>query len=78
MEQEKFKKKVFKWLEAEGFAVLGTWGIENTEQEDTVRVSVRIKIQNIDVIGYAFTENKEETIMTAVLGINNQLVRKLQ
>jgi len=77
MKQEEFKNKVSEWLKTEGNCVLGTWGIEPIEQEDAVRISVRITIQNINIVGYSITENKEETIMTAVLGMNDQLVRKL-
>ena len=69
--------RLAEWLEAEGLAVSGIWDLENTEDENTVNVSVRIKIQSIDVVGHALTENKEETIRTTVLNINDQLISKI-
>ena len=69
--------RLAEWLEAEGLAVSGIWDLENTVDENTVNVSVRIKIQSIDVVGHALTENKEETIRTTVLNINDQLISKI-
>lgn len=77
MNREEFKMRLAEWLEAEGLAVSGIWDLENTEDENTVNVSVRIKIQSIDVVGHALTENKEETIRTTVLNINDQLISKI-
>lgn len=77
MDQKEFKMKLAKWLEEKGLAVLGVWDIENIEDENIVKVSVRIKIQGIDVVGLSLTENKEETIKTTVLNINDQLISKI-
>lgn len=77
MNREEFKMRLAEWLEAEGLAVSGIWDLENTEDENTVNVSVRIKIQSIDIVGHALTENKEETIRTTVLNINDQLISKI-
>ena len=77
MNREEFKMRLAEWLEAEGLAVSGIWDLENTVDENTVNVSVRIKIQSIDVVGHALTENKEETIRTTVLNINDQLISKI-
>ncbi len=77
MNNKEFKEKIAKWLEEEGLCVLGTWDIEEIDEFDMTCVSVKIKINNIDVFGRSYTQNKEETIRTAVLSLNDQLLSKI-
>ena len=75
MNNSEFKKKLVKWLENEGLIVLGEWDIEETI--DSVKIMAKIKIDGEENKGCSITENKEETIETAVLALNDQLINKL-
>lgn len=75
MKKSEFKKKLVKWLENEGLIVLGEWDIE--EANDSVKIMAKIKIDGEENKGCSITENKEETIETAVLALNDRLINKL-
>lgn len=75
MNKSEFKKKLVKWLENEGLIVLGEWDIEETN--DSVKIMTKIKIDGEENKGCSVTENKEETIETAVLALNDKLMSKL-
>lgn len=75
MNKSELKKKLVKWLENEGLIVLGEWDIEETN--DSVKIMAKIKIDGEENKGFSITENKEETIETAVLALNDQLISKL-
>ncbi len=75
MEKIEFRKKVAKWLEKEGLCIIGDWEIE--EIDDSDRIVVKIKINGNDKKSVSITENKEETIETAVLALNDLLINKL-
>jgi hypothetical protein len=77
MNNKEFNEKISKWLEEEGLCVLGIWDIEEIEKFDMACVSVKIRINDIDVVGRSFTQNKEKTIRTAVLSLNDQLIRRI-
>lgn len=77
MNNKEFNEKISKWLEEEGLCVLGIWDIEEIEKFDMTRVSVKIRINDIDVVGHSYTQNKEENIRTAVLSLNDQLLSKI-
>lgn len=77
MNNKEFKEKIAKWLEEEGLCVLGTWDIEEIEKFDMTCVSVKIRIQDIEVVGRSYTQNKEENIRTAVLSLNDQLISRI-
>ena len=77
MDNKEFNEKIGKWLEEEGLSVLGTWDIEEIEKIGMACVSVKIRINDINVVGCSYTQNTEETIRTAVLSLNDQLLSKI-
>lgn len=77
MDKKELNEKISKWLEEEGLCVLGKWDIEEIEDDDMTCISVKIRINDIDVIGRSNTKNKEDSIRTAVLSINDQLLSKI-
>lgn len=77
MNNKEFNEKIGKWLEEEGLCVLGIWDIEEIEKFDMTCVSVKIRIQDIEVVGRSYTQNKEENIRTAVLSLNDQLISRI-
>lgn len=77
MNNKEFNEKIGKWLEEEGLCVLGIWDIEEIEKSDMTCVSVKIRIQDIEVVGRSYTQNKEENIRTAVLSLNDQLISRI-
>jgi len=76
MNQEDFNKKVNQWLEQEGNARLGTWNL--IEKNENAIVSVELVNEDIHIIGTCHTENCESNIETAVLAINDGLLKKLR
>lgn len=83
MEKVEFKKKVKEWLYEKGFSDLQLWNIEEKKDSVVITVSTKVKINvcgntiEMDLLGKAETENKEETIKTAVLAMNEQINQKL-
>lgn len=77
MNNKEFNEKIGKWLEEEGLCVLGIWDIEEIEKFDMTCVSVKIRIQDIEVVGRSYTQNKEENIRKAVLSLNDQLISRI-
>ena len=75
MNKTEFKKKLVKWLENEGLIVLGEWDIE--EINDSVKIMAKIRIDGEENKECCITENKEDTIETAVLALNDQLISRL-
>lgn len=76
MSQEDFNKKVNQWLEQEGNACVGTWNL--VEKNENAIVSVELAIEDIHIVGTCHTENCESKIETAVLAINDGLLKKLR
>ena len=77
MTQNEFKNKVKEWLcSKQGNSCIGIWTLE--EKGDDALVKVSLKVNNIEIEAKSLTSNKEETIMTAVLAMNEQLVSKLE
>ena len=83
MEKVEFKKKVKEWLYEKGFSDLHLWNIEEKQDSVVITVSTKVKINvcentiEMDLSGRVETENKEETIRTAVLAMNEQLNQRL-
>lgn len=75
MSQEDFNKKVNQWLEQEGNTCVGTWNL--VEKNKDAIVSVELKIHGIQIIGTCHTENCEGKIETAVLALNDEILKKL-
>ena len=75
MDKSIFKQNLIKWLETEGLSVIGEWDIE--EKNDSAKIIVKAKINGKNNIGCSITENKEETIETAVLALNDELIKRL-
>lgn len=73
--QEDFIKKVNQWLKQEGNARLGIWNL--VENNETAEVSVELTINGIHIIGTCPTENCDSKIGTAVLALNDELLKKL-
>ena len=77
MTQDEFKDNVKEWLCAkQGNSCIGIWTLE--EKGDDALVKVSLKVNNIEIEAKSLTSSKEETIMTAVLAMNEQLVSKLE
>ena len=77
MTQNEFKNKVKEWLcSKQGNSCIGIWTLEKKGDDALVKVS--LKVNNIEIEAKSPTSNKEETIMTAVLAMNEQLVSKLE
>lgn len=75
MDKLAFKESLTKWLEEIGLSVLGEWDIE--ESNDSAKIMLKIKIEGEENQGSSITENKNETIKTAVLALNDQLIKRL-
>lgn len=75
MDKLAFKESLTKWLEEVGLSVLGEWDIE--ESNDSAKIMLKIKIEGEENQGSSITENKKETIKTAVLALNDQLIKRL-
>ena len=77
MTQDEFKNKVKEWLcSRQGNSCIGTWTLE--EKGDDALVKVSLIVNNFEIEVKSQTSNKEETIMTAVLAMNEKLVSILE
>ena len=74
--QEDFRRKVEQWLEKEGNAPIGIWTLHEDGKNATV--SVELSIKGIQIIGICPTENCDANIETAVLALNEGLLKKMQ
>lgn len=76
MSQEDFRRKVEQWLEKEGNARIGIWTLHESGENATV--SVNLTIDSIQIIGNCPTEKCDAKIETAVLALNEGLLKKMQ
>ena len=77
MTQDEFKNKVKEWLcSRQGNSCIGIWTLE--EKGDDAIVKVSLIVINFEIEVKSQTSNKEETIMTAVLAMNEKLVSILE
>lgn len=77
MTQDEFKNKVKEWLcSKQGNSCIGIWTLE--EKGDDAIVKVSLIVINFEIEVKSQTSNKEETIMTAVLAMNEKLVSILE
>ncbi len=74
--QEDFRRKVEQWLEKEGNARIGIWALH--EDGENATVSVNLTIDSIQIIGSCRTKNCDAEIETAVLALNEGLLKKMQ
>lgn len=77
MTQDEFKNKVKEWLcSKQGNNCIGIWTLE--EKGDDAIVKVSLIVNNFEIEVKSQTSNKEETLMTAVLAMNEKLVSILE
>jgi len=74
--QEDFRRKVEQWLEKEGNARIGIWALH--EDGENATVSVELSINGIQIKGVCPTENCDAKIETAVLKLNEELLKEMQ